>query len=126
MSRSSTERLDARALLEHGRTHTQTITATKARQRFFALLDSVAADPAEIVLVEHKGRGKRVMLASEAFYLRTQQLERLLRATLTSRTDAEHPFRLAGTLTVSDEAPAALALLRADQAAAATRKFDDL
>lgn len=126
MSESPVDRAGARALLKEGSTHTLTISATKARERFFALLDAVAADPTEIVLVEHKGLAGRVMVASEAYHQYTQRLEQMLRATVASGTPAGHRFRLAGSLEVSDAAPAALALARADAAAAANRKFDDL
>jgi hypothetical protein len=103
-----------------------TLSATEFRQRFFALLGSVLADPTEMVFVEHKDLAGRAMLVSESYRDYVRQLEALVASLLSTGGAASPPMRLAGSMTIVDDAEGVLAAARASAAEQSARKFDGL
>ena len=75
----------ALALLEGHQEHTVTVKATQARHDFFPLLESVFADPSEVVEVEHKGRQGRGLLVNAQFRDYVRLLEQAVRARRAAR-----------------------------------------
>ncbi len=118
----------ALALLDAHRERTTTVKATQARHDFFPLLDSVVADPAEIVEVEHKGLGGRALLVNAQFRDYVRQLEDTVRALVGPVPDSE-PFHLAGSLGSVNGSPAieeSLQTLRTRERRGAATRFADL
>lgn len=115
----------ALALLEEHHEHTVTVKATQARAEFFPLLESVAADPSEIVEVEHKGLPGRALLVNAQFRDYVRHLERTVRALL-GPAPGGSAFRLAGSLAVVEDVEAAVESLRKREREAAADRFVDL
>ena len=115
----------ALALLDEHHEHTTTVKATQARNDFFPLLESVIADPTEVVEVEHKGLQGRALLVNAEFRDYVRRLEQTLRALL--GPDTGRPvFQLAGSLTVVDDVVSAVEDLRGRERRAAAGRFADL
>ena len=115
----------ALALLASQTEHPSTVKATKAREQFFPLLESVVNDERCVVFVEHKDLPGRGMLVSERYQEYVRQLEATVRALLAPA--AGPTFRLAGSVSVAangDDLDAELAALRADHALRTAAKFD--
>jgi PHD/YefM family antitoxin component YafN of YafNO toxin-antitoxin module len=109
--------------------HEQTLTATKARASFFPLLERLATDPREVILVEHRGAAGRVMLVHEDYRAYVRELEALLRTLLSPATPGGAAFRLAGSMRLvreGDDVEGALRELRAADEAGTAAKFADL
>ncbi len=103
------------------------VKATKAREQFFPLLESVVNDERHVVYVEHKDLPGRAMLVSERYQQYVRDLEATVRALVGPAAGPR--FALAGSLTVSaegDDLDRSLAALRAAQVERATAKFDAL
>ncbi len=115
----------ALALLEGHREHTVTVKATQARNDFFPLLESVVADPSEVVEVEHKGHRGRALLVNAQFRDYVRLLEQTVRALLGPAPDGP-TFRLAGSLSVIGDVDGAVAALRDGERRAAADRFADL
>ena len=86
--------------------------ATEARQTFFQLLGNVIADPAEVVLIQHKDLPARGALVAEAFLDYVHRLEELTRDLATASVE---PFALVGTATVDGDVEDLLRALRAEE-----------
>lgn len=115
----------ALVLLASHAEHLSTVKATRAREQFFPLLESVVNDERCVVFVEHKDLPARGMLVSERYQEYVRQLEATVRALLAPA--AGPTFLLAGSVSVAangDDLEASIASLRADNAARATAKFD--
>ena len=87
------------ALLEGHQEHTVTVKATQARHDFFPLLESVVADPSEVLEVEYKGRQGRALLVNAQFRDYVRLLEQTVRSLPGPAADGP-TFRLAGSLSV--------------------------
>ena len=119
----------ALALLEGHQERTVTVKATQARHDFFPLLESVVADPAQVVEVEHRGLRGRALLVHAEFRDYVRQLEATVRALLGPAPDGP-VFRLAGSLAMGGEGGAdvdeAIATLRARERQGSAGRFADL
>ncbi len=115
----------ALVLLASHAEHLSTVKATRAREQFFPLLESVVNDERCVVLVEHKDLPARGMLVSERYQEYVRQLEATVRALLAPTPGPT--FLLAGSVSVAangDDLESSIASLRADHAARTTAKFD--
>ena len=115
----------ALALLASHAEHASTVKATRAREQFFPLLESVVNDERCVVFVEHKDLPGRGMLVSERYQQYVRQLEATVRALLAPT--AGPSFMLAGSVSVSangDDLEASIASLRTDHAVRTAAKFD--
>ena len=99
--------------------------ATQARNDFFPLLESVVADPSEVVEVEHKGLQGRALLVNAEFRDYVRRLEQAVRALLGPETGGP-AFQLAGSLTVVEGVESAVEDLRGRERRAAADRFADL
>lgn len=115
----------ALALLEEHRERTVTVKATQARHDFFPLLESVFADPTEVVEVEHKGLQGRALLVNAQFRDYVRQLEQTVRALL-GPAPGGTTFLLAGSLSVVGDVEDAVEALRVGEHRAAADRFADL
>ena len=115
----------ALALLGQHRERTVRVKATQARHDFFPLLESVVADPTEVVEVEHKGLTGRALLVNAQFRDYVRSLEAALRA-LVGPGPNTSSFRLAGSLRLVDgEVEGAVAALREEDRRAMDHRFHD-
>lgn len=73
---------------------------TDVRQTFFQLLGNVVADPAEVVLIQHKDLPARGALVAEAYLDYVHRLEALTRDLANA---AAEPFALVGTAIVDGD-----------------------
>ena len=115
----------ALALLASHAEHLSTVKATRAREQFFPLLESVVNDERCVVFVEHKDLPGRGMLVSERYQEYVRQLEATVRALVAPA--AGPTFLLAGSVSVAangDDLDAEIASLRADHAVRTAAKFD--
>jgi len=115
----------ALALLEQHQEHTLKVKATQARNDFFPLLETVVADPNEVVEVEYTGRPGRVLLVNAEYRDHMRALEQTVRALLGSAV-SESSFQLAGSLAVVGEVESAVAELRDRERQAANARLADL
>lgn len=115
----------ALALLDGHREHTVTVKATQARNDFFPLLESVVADPSEVVEVEHRGLQGRALLVNAQFRDYVRLLEQTVRALLGPAPDGP-AFRLAGSLSVVGDVEGDVEALRDRERRAAAARFADL
>ena len=117
--------LAALAILNSRQERTVHRNATEARRQFFALLGEVAADPDEVVEVQHKDFEEPVLLVNAHYRRYVRQLERLVQE-LRSELAVGVPFRLGGTVTLEADMEAALAAIRDEQRQRTGTKFVDL
>ena len=115
----------ALALLAAHHEHTVTVKATQARHDFFPLLESVVADPSEVVEVEHKGLQGRALLVNARFRDYVRQLEETVRALL-GPAPGGPTFRLAGSLSVVGDIEEDIEALRSPERPATADRFADL
>lgn len=115
----------ALALLEEHQEHTVTVKATQARNDFFPLLESVFADPSEVVEVEHKGLQGRALLVNAEFRDYVRRLEQTVRA-LIGPAPGGQTFLLAGSLSVVDDVEDAIEAIRDRERRTAANRFADL
>ncbi len=118
----------ALALLASHEERETTVKATKAREQFFPLLESVVKDGRQVVYVEHKDLPGRALLVSEGYQTYVRALEATVRA-LVGPAAGPH-FALAGSLSLPAESLETLddqlAAWRATQADRAASKFGAL
>ena len=117
--------LAALAILNSPQERTVHRNATEARRQFFALLGEVAADPDEVVEIQHKDLEEPVLLVNAHYRRYVRQLERLVHG-LRSELAVGVPFRLGGTVTLEADMEAALAAIRDEQRHRTGTKFVDL
>lgn len=77
---SDVDAATALALLASHEEHESTVKATKAREQFFPLLESVVNDERHVVYIEHKDLPGRAMLVSERYQQYVRELEATVRA----------------------------------------------
>lgn len=105
--------------------HPSTVKATRAREQFFPLLESVVNDERCVVFVEHKDLPGRGMLVSERYQQYVRQLEATVRALLAPA--AGSTFLLAGSVSGAangDDLESDITAVRADHTARTAAKFD--
>ena len=99
------------------------ITVSEARSRLFELVEKVADNPREEVVIEHRdGKGKAVLVDSHHY----EYLKATAHGVMTAR---ERPFRLYGSMRLAvpeDEFDSWLDDNRKSQAELSARKLDDL
>ncbi len=101
----------------------ESIGIAEARARLPELAGRVAARPGDVVVIENRRRGERVVLTAES-YLNT--LEAVVAA---AQRQGGEPFELEGSIVShldADELDAAMAALRAARDAADLARLEDL
>lgn len=118
----------ARMLLATHRENETSVKATRARDQFFPLLESVVSDPTRVVYVEHKDLDGRGMLVGEGYREYVRRLEQALRDLIGAVPEQTMP--LAGSMTLSaaalDDLDATIGKLRSKGTAARKAKFRSL
>lgn len=118
----------ARMLLATHQENESSVKATRAREQFFTLLESVVNDPTRVVYVEHKDLDGRGMLVGEGYREYVRRLEQALRDLI--GVVPEQTMPLAGSMTLSadalDDLDATISKMRAKGNVARRAKFRTL